>query len=237
MPIAPQFTQYQEQYIVFSIQKQPPDVFCKKDALADFAKFTEHLCQSLFFNKVAGLRPAILTKSARLSISPYSVRMRENVDQNNSEYGHFLRSGVLLKSNFTNHSFTAQKMLLCSYFLDFDHCQLCRPPVLSKLPSINPFVPNAPLFLPPEQMGLISQIFHSAVLEYGLKKLYSKGLRCVKSVRIRGYSGPHFPAFGLNTSPYSVRMRGNVDQNNSKYEHFSQRAYFQGNNKIMKCIN
>ena len=26
------------------------------------------------------------------SISPYSVRMRENVDQNNSEYGHFSRS-------------------------------------------------------------------------------------------------------------------------------------------------
>ena len=27
-----------------------------------------------------------------LSISPYSVRMRENADQNNSEYGHFLCS-------------------------------------------------------------------------------------------------------------------------------------------------
>ena len=27
-----------------------------------------------------------------LGISPYSVRMRENADQNNSEYGHFLRS-------------------------------------------------------------------------------------------------------------------------------------------------
>ena len=27
-----------------------------------------------------------------LYISPYSVRMRENMDQNNSEYGHFLRS-------------------------------------------------------------------------------------------------------------------------------------------------
>ena len=26
------------------------------------------------------------------SISPYSVRMRENTDQENSEYGHFLRS-------------------------------------------------------------------------------------------------------------------------------------------------
>ena len=27
-----------------------------------------------------------------LRISPYSVRMRENVDQNNAEYGQFLRS-------------------------------------------------------------------------------------------------------------------------------------------------
>ena len=27
-----------------------------------------------------------------LRISPYSVRMRENKEQNNSEYGHFLRS-------------------------------------------------------------------------------------------------------------------------------------------------
>ena len=27
------------------------------------------------------------------SISPYSVQMRENMDQNNSEYGHFSRNG------------------------------------------------------------------------------------------------------------------------------------------------
>ena len=33
-----------------------------------------------------------------LRISPYSVQMRENVDQNNSEYGHFLRSDVLKQS-------------------------------------------------------------------------------------------------------------------------------------------
>ena len=31
------------------------------------------------------------------SISPYSVRMRENTDQNNSEYGHFLRSDVYIR--------------------------------------------------------------------------------------------------------------------------------------------
>ena len=30
-----------------------------------------------------------------LLISPYSVRMRENTDQNNSEYGHFLRSEIV----------------------------------------------------------------------------------------------------------------------------------------------
>ena len=34
-------------------------------------------------------------------------------------------------------------------------------------------------------------------------------LRCVKSVRIRSYSGP-----------YSVRMWKNTDQNNTEYGHF-----------------
>ena len=40
------------------------------------------------------------------------------------------------------------------------------------------------------------------------------------------YSGPYFPAFGLNTerygeiSPYLVQMRENTDQNNSEYWHF-----------------
>ena len=35
-----------------------PDVFCKKGVPRNFTKFTgKHLCQSLFFNKVAGLRP------------------------------------------------------------------------------------------------------------------------------------------------------------------------------------
>ena len=33
----------------------------------------------------------------KLRISPYSVRMRENTDQNNSEYGHFSRSESLGK--------------------------------------------------------------------------------------------------------------------------------------------
>ena len=40
-----------------------PDVLCKKGVLRNFAKFTrKHLCQSLFVNKVTGLRPATLLK-------------------------------------------------------------------------------------------------------------------------------------------------------------------------------
>ena len=36
--------------------KQPPEVFYEKGVLGNLAKLTEkHLCQSLFFNKVAGL--------------------------------------------------------------------------------------------------------------------------------------------------------------------------------------
>ena len=43
-----------------------PEVFCKKGVLRNFTKFTgKHLCQRLFFNNVAGLRPATLLKKRR----------------------------------------------------------------------------------------------------------------------------------------------------------------------------
>ena len=43
----------------FDFEKQAPEVYYKKDVLKNFAKLTEkHLCQSPFFNKIAGLRPA-----------------------------------------------------------------------------------------------------------------------------------------------------------------------------------
>ena len=38
------------------IPKQPPEVFCEKSVLRNFAKFTgKHLCQRFVFDKVAGL--------------------------------------------------------------------------------------------------------------------------------------------------------------------------------------
>ena len=43
----------------------------------------------------------------------------------------------------------------------------------------------------------------------GKKRSYLSIKCCVKSVRIRSYSGPHFPAFGLYTN-----------HNNSEYGHF-----------------
>ena len=44
---------------VNKVRNSRPEVFCKKGVLRNFAK---HLCQSLFCNKVAGLRPATLLK-------------------------------------------------------------------------------------------------------------------------------------------------------------------------------
>ena len=38
------------------------------------------------------------------------------------------------------------------------------------------------------------------------KKEFFQNVHCVKSVRIRSYSGPHFPAFGLNTEK-SLRIQ------------------------------
>ena len=56
--------------LIYQLQKHEnkdrsscPEVFCDKGVLRNFAKFAgKHLCQSLFFNKVAGLRPATLLK-------------------------------------------------------------------------------------------------------------------------------------------------------------------------------
>ena len=43
----------------------------------------------LFWSVFSGIR----TEYGEIRISPYYVRMLENMDQNNSEYGHFLHSG------------------------------------------------------------------------------------------------------------------------------------------------
>ena len=65
---------------------------------------------------------------------------------------------------------------------------------------------------------------------------------CVKPVHIQSYSGPHFPAFGLNTErygvspPYLVRMREDVDQNNSEYGQFLRRVCQKRFSRIAESI-
>ena len=50
----------------------------------------------------------------------------------------------------------------------------------------------------------------------------------MKGVRIRGYSGPYFPVFGLSWKKYgvsySVQMWENIDQHNSEHGRFSGSA-------------
>ena len=55
------------------------------------------------------------------------------------------------------------------------------------------------LFLFDQIFNCVHLVFHHV----GVHKSYSKSFQ-VKSVRIRSCSGPHFPAFGLNTEKYSV---------------------------------
>ena len=51
--------------MVLLFRSNCPEVFCKQSVLRNFAKFTgKHLCQRLFFNKVAGLRPVTLLKKS-----------------------------------------------------------------------------------------------------------------------------------------------------------------------------
>ena len=51
---------------------------------------------------------------------------------------------------------------------------------------------------------------NKTIMIWNLLEINTEHFHCVEIVRIRSYSGRHFSAFGLN----SVRMRGNVTQNN-----------------------
>ena len=65
-------------------------------------RFEEHLLLSLTatlrekcpYSELFGSIFSRIRTGSGESISPYSVRMWENTDQNNSEYGHILRSAT-----------------------------------------------------------------------------------------------------------------------------------------------
>ena len=51
-----------------------------------------HCLKSDHMRSYSGLSFPTFEPELRIRISPYSVRMQENADQNNSKYWHFLRS-------------------------------------------------------------------------------------------------------------------------------------------------
>ena len=53
----------------------------------------------------------------------------------------------------------------------------------------------------------IKTVKSTIYVDIRLGSKYASEIHCVKSVRIRSYSGPHFPAFGLNTERYFVSVR------------------------------
>ena len=61
----------------FSYRSNRPEVFCKKGILKNFAKILgKHLCQSLFFNRVAGGAGNIILKEPPAQV--FSCEFSEN---------------------------------------------------------------------------------------------------------------------------------------------------------------
>ena len=56
---------------ILSDRSSRPEVFCEKGVLRNFSKFTgKHLCQSLFFNKVAGGACNFIKKETLAQVFP-----------------------------------------------------------------------------------------------------------------------------------------------------------------------
>ena len=73
-------------FFIRAIGSSHTEVSLVKGVLKICSKFTaEHSCRSVI---------SIKLQCKNCTFSPYSVRMRENEDQNNSEYWHFSRSGI-----------------------------------------------------------------------------------------------------------------------------------------------
>ena len=63
--------------------------------------------------------------------------------------------------------------------------------------------------------GVAKSTAFSITIDFGCEKVnlakYFIKFQCVKSVRIRSYSGPYFPTFGLNAERYGVSLRFQSD--------------------------
>ena len=91
--------------------------------------------------------------------------------------------------------------------LDFRHCCKLSWYAISRKtndPNLRKMTKN----LVP--VPILASLTQSWVIIFFSKFCFCQSLdimHCMKSVRIRSFSGPYFPAFGLNTDRYSVSLR------------------------------
>ena len=101
------------------MKKQSLEVFCKKGVLRNFAKFTgKHLCQSLFFNKVAGLRylPVNFVKFLRTPFLRNTWRLPLIRSKFlNARKKHLCSSLFLIKLRPWRPAFLLKKLFSCEY--------------------------------------------------------------------------------------------------------------------------
>ena len=120
----------------YTVRSSHPEVFCKKCILKNFPKLTgKHLCQSLFFNKVAGLRPKALLKK-RLWHRCFLVN-----------FAKFLRTSFLIEH-------LHWLLVYCLHYVLYRKTVKPPPPpipqFLSPLPELIPIPPLiSPLFITP----------------------------------------------------------------------------------------
>ena len=106
--------------ILRSLRSSRPEVFDKKGVLRNFIKFTgKHLCQSLFFNRVAGLRPAFLSKKTLVQVfSCKFCKISKNTVLTNTSKRMILEA--LVKYTYSQRNITIKGN---SYMLGKSECQ------------------------------------------------------------------------------------------------------------------
>ena len=122
-----------------------PEVFYKKGVLRNYAKFTgKHVCQRLFFNKVADLRPATLLKKS-LWPKVCNFIKKESLPQvfscefceisRNTFFTEHLRRLLLKFQNFWEHLFGKSSANSC-FCIVWVHC-VC--PVSSQMKLVKTY--------------------------------------------------------------------------------------------------
>ena len=113
LAIIPQFIlHYKIINTISSLRSSRSEVFCKKGVLRNFTNFTEkHLCQGLFFNKVAGLQ--LFSKNTSSDCFWVFLESSQNTQENTSARVYFLIKSVLAQM------FSCKFCEICKYIHQF----------------------------------------------------------------------------------------------------------------------